>query len=86
MPRFIVMQAAAKMPSKVKARYMRVAVVETDLPDGQTPKMISERAKGVLRIVETWERCHAGNAVNSAFARALTEAQAVADKLNSSNS
>jgi len=78
--RFIVMSASAQMPGSVKAPYRRCAVIETDLPEGEFPKMISERARGVVRIVETWERCHA-RGQNCAFARAMREATALADDL-----
>ena len=77
---FIVMTAAAHMPNSVKARYRRVAVVETD--GTAYPKMISERAKGVKRIVETWERCNVGRNKRSAYARALAEASELCDRLN----
>ena len=58
MDRFIVMTASARMPSSYRGAYRRVAVVETS---GVTePKMISERARGCVRVVETWERCSVG--------------------------
>lgn len=79
MDRFIVMTASAKMPSSSRGIYRRVAVVETD---GTQPKMISERARGCVRIVETWERCHVGKTERSAYARALKAATALAEELN----
>ena len=80
MDRFIVMTASAKMPSSSRGIYRRVAVVETD---GVTePKMISQRARGCVRIVETWERCHVGKTERSAYARALKAATALAADLN----
>ena len=78
---FIVMTAAARMPGGVRAPYRRVAVVETD---GTMPKMISDRAKGVIRIVETWERLNVGRGVRSAYVQALTEAEALCKRLNAS--
>ncbi len=77
---FIVMTASAKMPGSVKAPYKRVAVVEVEA--GAAPKMISERARGVVRIVQTWERLHA-RGVNTAYARALVVARDLARDLNS---
>lgn len=82
MPRFIVMTASAKMPMSVKHPYRRVAVVETDLPPPQAPKMISTRARGLIRIVATWEDCHVGQTDKGAFQKAVVEAQALAAKLN----
>ncbi len=73
--RYIIMTASAKMPMSCWGRYARVAVVETDLPEGQSPKMISKRARGLIRIVETWERLNVGTTEKCAFQRARTEAQ-----------
>lgn len=81
MTRYIVMTATAQMPSSVRSAYRRVAVVETDLPEGEEPKMISDRARGVVRIVETWERCNVGRNVRSAYARACEAAEAMAEEL-----
>jgi hypothetical protein len=84
---YIVQTATAQMPSKVRAPYGRVAVLE--VVDGvERVSMISDRAKGVVRVVETWERQHAGGGPgsNDAFRRALCEAMAKADMLNSINS
>lgn len=85
--RFVVVSAAAAMPSSCWGRYRRVAVVEVDparLPDGAaTPRMISERARGVVRIVRTWERLNVGATDRCAFGRAMAEAETEADRLNS---
>jgi len=81
MSRYIVMTASAKMPASCRGRYSRVAVVETSLPQGEAPKMISDRALGVIRIVETWERLNHGGP-RSAYAVALREADALAARLN----
>ena len=81
MSRYIVMTASAKMPLTCKGRYGRVAVVEVEDPN-VTPKMISERARNVRRVVETWERQYWGRTDRCAFYRAVGEAQQMADKLN----
>ncbi len=64
--------------------YRRVAVLEIDPstcpPEG--PRMISDRARGVVRVVETWERLYSGRTERCAFSRAMREAQALADRLN----
>lgn len=80
-PRFIVMSASAKMPASCWGQYGRIAVVELD-GSGVHPKMISERARGVKRIVTTWERLHVGNTRRCAFQRAYAAAQKMAAELN----
>lgn len=79
---FVVMTAAAQMPSSCRGRYGRVALVE--VVRRWTPRMISTRALGVVRIVETWERLHRGwnDGDNTAFSRALQEARERAAELN----
>lgn len=79
---YIVMTASAKMPASVRGRYARVAVVELDPDHEGMPAMISERARGVRRIVETWERCHVGRTARCAYQRALAEAETLAAELN----
>jgi hypothetical protein len=83
MTRFIVMTRSAGMPSGTWGRYRRVAVVETDLPEGMEPVMISPRSKGVVRIVQTWERCSAPpDGKNTQYTRALAEAEELVEALN----
>ena len=84
MSRFIVMTATAQMPASVRSPYQRVAVVEVDeaiLGPDELPKMISPRARGVIRVVETWERCFVGSSDRCAFRRALVEACAMVERL-----
>jgi len=85
-PRYVVMDASAHMPRSCWGRYRRVAVVEVDpdaLPEGAlAPAMISERARGCVRVVETWERLNVGKTGRCAYARALAEAEALAAELN----
>ena len=83
---YVVKTASAKMPLSVLAPYRRVAVLEVDPSVTTRPRMISARAKGVVRIVETWERLSAPpGSTRSAFARALSEAEALAADLNAKN-
>lgn len=81
MSRYIVMVRSAKMPTSVKAPYKRVGVVELTPGFEGEPTMLAERARGVARIVETWERLSA-RGKNTAYTRALAEAEALAAKLN----
>jgi hypothetical protein len=83
MNRYIVMTASAHVPASWKwyGTYRRVAVVETDLPAPSVPAMISERARGVVRIVDTWERLNVGKTERDAYSKALFEAGKLAAKL-----
>ena len=84
MSKFIVVSSSAKMPSSCWGRYRRVAVLEIndECPAGG-PRMISERARGVVQIVRTWEKCSVGKAqVRCAYTRAMAEAAALAAELN----
>jgi len=76
---YIVMDRAAKMPGNCWGQYRRVAVVEVEA--GVKPKMISERARGVVRVVQTWEKQHVGTTERCAFRRALIEARELAAEL-----
>ena len=78
---YIVMHRSTKMPTSVKAPYRKVAVVEISAEMTQEPSMISERARGVKRIVQVWDRLHAKGR-NTAFRRALAEAEELARSLD----
>lgn len=79
---FIVQTASASMPRSCWGKYKRVAVLE--VPVGVVKaSAISERAKDVVRIVETWDRLSVGKTSRCAYAKALAEAQVLADSLNS---
>lgn len=81
MSHYIVKSAAACMPASCWGRYARVAVLEIE--DGvEDVAMISPRARGVLRVVQTWECLHVGRTERCALARALREAECMADELN----
>lgn len=72
---YIVMSSWAKMPTSCWGRYRRVALLEVE--EGyDLVSMISERAKGVVRIIKTWERCHYGRGKSGrcAYSRAWHEA------------
>jgi len=77
---YVVLTASAKMPSSVHHPYRRMAVVEIE--PGAVPAMISERARGVRRIVRTWERCATGKTERCAYRVALAEAETLAARLN----
>ena len=77
---FLVKVSAARMPSSCWGMYARVGVLECD--PGAAPKMLSARARGVRRVVATWEKLHVGRTTRCAFQRALAEACAMAARLN----
>ena len=78
--------------------YRRVAVVEIDdtyfavqrmraaLLSGRKgptqPSKIDPRARGLIRIVETWEHLNVGLTAASAYRRALVAAEALCARLN----
>jgi hypothetical protein len=80
---FIVKTASCTPSSSCWGKYARVAVLECEHWQHE-PKMISTHAKGVVRVVETWENCNVGLTERCAFRRALKEAQELCDKLNNS--
>jgi len=83
MSRFIVMERTAKPPGRLKGGcYIKVAVVEVEADFVGEPKMISERAKGVIRIVELWDQCYVGVTEKSAGFRARRDVQELCRKLN----
>jgi len=77
---YLIMTASAKMPSSCRGNYRRVAVVELDSPDAK-PKMISDRALGIKRIVKTWEGCNVGTSPRCAYRKALAEAEELVAKM-----
>ena len=83
MTHYIVMTASAKVSGKARqfGRYGHVAVVEVENAD-TVPVMISERARGVVRIVWDSGACSIGKTDRSAFAVAKAHATAMAARLN----
>ena len=78
---FIVMTAKAAMPASCQGRYGKVAVCEVLI--GIRPKMISERAKGMVRIVSLADRLHAGQGgPRTAYSIALADAERLCRGLN----
>ena len=55
MGKFVIQSAAVRMPSSVKAPYRRIAVLELEEGFEGVPTMISSHARGVKRVVRTWE-------------------------------
>lgn len=80
---YAIITSSAKMPASCWGRYVRLGVVE--LEPGCTPAdvtMLSDRSRAVRRVVQTWERLHSGRTDKDAHSRALREAEALRDRLN----
>lgn len=73
MNHFIIQTAAAHMPAKCWGKYRRIAIIEVT-SGVERVSMISDRAKGVVRVVRTWERLFSGTTDRCAYRRALAEA------------
>lgn len=85
----IVMTASASMPASCKGRYGKIAVVQLTqeyTAHGKRPKMISERAKGVLRIVWQSGPQNMGKTPKCGFERARAEAERYAIQMNNAAS
>lgn len=76
---FIIQTASAKMPSSCWGRYGRIAVIEC-AASMDSVSQISKRARGVVRIIETWEKLNVGGP-KSAYGRAMADAEALKSKL-----
>jgi len=81
MSHFLIMTSSAPPKDKRKlGNYRTVALVEAE--DGVIPKMISPRARGVVRIVKHWGACNLGVTERCQFAVAMKEAEALRDRLS----
>ena len=87
---WVVMTSSAKsyFDKRFGAKYRNVALVKltaeatrTYLETGRLPRMISRRARGV-EDVKPYTQHRVGKTGDSAYARALAEAQFQADQLN----
>lgn len=83
--KFVVKSSAARMPQSCWGTYRRVAVLEV-VADALGPRMISERARGVVAVVRTWERRSVGSTARCAYQVALREAAELAAELNEGSS
>jgi PP-loop superfamily ATP-utilizing enzyme len=79
---YIVMTSSAHVKGKARlyGSYRNVAVVEVE--EGAIPKMISERAKGVRRIVQHYGSRSVGKTEKCEYRRALSEAERLTAELN----
>ena len=83
--KFITQTATCSAPLTARGRfgnYGRVAVLEIEANYAHVT-MISPRARGVVRVVQTWEQCYVGRTDRCAFALAVDAAETLASALNS---
>ena len=79
---FIVMSSSAHMPNSCWGIYRNVAIVEIEPGFGERPSMISDRARGVRRVVRHFGPQNVGKTSRCAFARTFAAAQQMADEMN----
>lgn len=87
MARYQVLTACAAMPNSCRGHYRRVALVECDTDVLSAagllrPAIITDRAVGVVEIVQTWERRFAGSTEGCGYMRALRAAETEATVRN----
>lgn len=86
MAMFVVMTSCAKMPQTCWGRYRKVAVVQLNqeyTAKNLRPTMISERARGVLRV-RVLGNFSVGKTDRCAYRRALADAERIAHEANNS--
>lgn len=81
MSKLIIKSSCAKMPASCWGKYKRIGVLEVE-DDTKKVAMISKRAKGVIRVVRTWENLNVGKGVRDAYSRALSEANDLIDDMH----
>jgi hypothetical protein len=80
MKTYIIQTAATHMPNSCWGVYRRVAVLEVE-PGIERVAMISDRARGVRSVVQTWEALNVGSTARCAYARALADARALVSRM-----
>jgi len=87
MPNYIYMEASPALKGKARQygrRYRKMAVVELEPGFQGRPKMISERAIGVRRVVECTTE-HVGRTPRSAGVQTMVRLRAMVAALNADN-
>lgn len=87
---YMVLTRAAHMPNSCWGTYVRVGLVEVDpakIPAGRKePTMLSVRSRGVVRVVQAWERLFSGTSNRCAASRAEGKALALKARLEKERS
>lgn len=72
---YIIRTASAQCPPSWAWHHTRRRVAVMEVEAGTNPAMISARARGVVRIVQCWERCYVGTTARCQYEQALAEAR-----------
>ena len=83
---FVVRDSSAHQPSSRKWKHPRRRVAVLEVEPGAVPAMISERARGVIRIVRVWEDLYTGPSQHCQYARAMSAAREMAERLSAAQS
>lgn len=78
---YVIRTSSAQCPSSWTWTHERRRVAVLEVERGAVPAMISKRARGVVRVVETWERCYVGRTARCQYQRAIAEAEALVAEL-----
>lgn len=78
---YIIMVRRSRMPSSCfgGCSYYKIGLLE--VVKGARPKMISKRAKGVVRVIRVWDRLFRGKTTNCVFSKTHKEACDLRDEL-----
>lgn len=81
--RLVIKSSAAKMPNSCWGTYRRIGLLrlEPGLPEDFVPTMISNRSRGVVEVVETWECLNVGTTERCAYAVAMMQAEGLRDEM-----
>jgi hypothetical protein len=83
---FVVRESSAHQPSSRKWMHRRTRVAVMEVEPGTFPAMISARARGVIRIVRVWEDLYTGPSQHCQYARAMSAAREMAERLSAGQS
>ena len=78
----VAMSACARMPASCRGQYRRAALVIVDTDVCAIPKMISERARGVVRLIDSTGGLHVGRTEKGAWQRKMTNMERIARIIN----
>ena len=70
---YLIRESVTPTPGR-HGSYVRLGLLEVE-PGVESVAMISPHARGVVRVVRTWERLNAGTSARCAAARARVEAE-----------
>lgn len=83
---FVIRVSEAHQPSSRKWQHRRTRVAVLEVEPGTVPAMISERARGVVRVVRVWEDLYTGPSQHCQYACAMRAARDLAGRLSAAQS